>query len=54
MREGSWLRRKDTVLTLGGTTGARLFERDQEPREFEQGGDMSFLLSKAPMFDSAL
>ena len=54
MREGSWLRRQDNVLTLGGTTGARLFERDQVPREFEQGDDLSFLLSQNPMFDSPL
>lgn len=54
MREGSWLRRQGNELTLGGTTGARLFERGQEPREFEQGDDLSFLLSQTPMFDSPL
>jgi dipeptidase E len=54
MREGSWLRRKGNVLTLGGHTGARLFERDRQPREFEQGDDLSFLLSLTPVFDSPL
>lgn len=54
MREGSWLRRKDMELTLGGTTGARLFERDQEAREFQDGDDLSFLLTRNPVFDSPL
>jgi dipeptidase E len=54
MREGSWLRRQNTVLTLGGNTGARLFERDREPREFEGGDDLSFLLNLDPVFDSPL
>jgi dipeptidase E len=51
MREGSWLRRKDTDLRLGGTTGARLFQRGSEPREFQEGADLSFLLDVTPGFD---
>jgi dipeptidase E len=53
MREGSWLRRRGTSLELGGTTGARLFTRDEEPREFEEHADLSFLLQLTPAFDRA-
>jgi dipeptidase E len=51
MREGSWLRRRGTELHLGGTTGARLFQRGQEPREFQETDDLSFLLERTPHFD---
>lgn len=51
MREGAWLRRRDGELSLGGTTGARLFERGKDPREFKQGDDLSFLLNVTPGFD---
>jgi dipeptidase E len=51
MREGSWLRRRGDRLELGGTTGARLFAREQEPREFEEHDDLSFLLELTPAFD---
>ena len=51
MREGSWLRRRDHDLRLGGTTGARLFERGHEPREFVENDDLSFLLDANPGFD---
>ena len=51
MREGSWLRRRGTSLELGGTTGARLFTRGEEPREFEEHDDLSFLLELTPTFD---
>ncbi len=54
MREGAWLRRRDRELRLGGTTGARLFERGQEPREFQDGDDLSFLLDRTPGFDRPL
>jgi dipeptidase E len=54
MREGSWLRRKDGELRLGGTTGARLFQRAEEPREFKEGDDISFLLGLTPMFDKPM
>ncbi len=52
MREGSWLRRKGMNLELGGTTGARLFMRGSEQREFSEGDDLSFLLNVTPAFDS--
>jgi dipeptidase E len=45
LNEGSWLRRIEDDLRLGGTTGARLFERNKKPREFQEGDDLSFLLS---------
>ena len=54
MREGAWLRRKGAVLTLGGSTGARLFGRAAAPEEFSEGADLSFLLDIRPVFDSGL
>jgi dipeptidase E len=54
MREGSWLRRKDADLRLGGTTGARLFERGKDQSEFKEGDDLSFLLGRTPAFDRLL
>jgi dipeptidase E len=51
MREGAWLRRRDKTLTLHGTTGALLFRRDQDPRAFQDGDDLSFLLDGQPRFD---
>jgi dipeptidase E len=51
MREGSWLRRRGNELHLGGTTGARLFQRGSEPREFQESDDLSFLLELTPRFD---
>ncbi len=54
MREGSWLRQRDAELRLEGTTGARLFQRGEEPSEFQEGADLSFLLGHVAMFDAAL
>ena len=54
MREGSWLRRRGESLELGGTTGARLFKRGEEPREFEENDDLSFLLDVTPAFDQPM
>ena len=54
MREGSWLRRKNDELRLGGTTGARLFERGKDQREFKEGDDLSFLLALKPAFDKQM
>jgi dipeptidase E len=51
MREGSWLRRNGSMLTLGGTTGARLFRRGAAPQEFADGADLSFLLDLPANFD---
>lgn len=45
MREGTWLTRVDSILTLGGEpVGARLFRRDTAPEELESGADLSALL----------
>ena len=52
MREGSWLRRRGALLSLGGVSGARLFRRGQEPREYVPGDDLSFLLDARAGFDS--
>jgi dipeptidase E len=51
MREGAWLRQKGDVLTLQGTTGARLFRRGLEEEEFTEGADLSFLLTLPTRFD---
>jgi dipeptidase E len=52
LREGSWLRRQGSSLVLDGITGARLFQRGQEPREYQPGADLSWLLDLEPRFDS--
>jgi len=44
LREGAWLEVEDERVVLAGDTGARLFERDREAREFAAGADLSFLL----------
>jgi dipeptidase E len=54
MREGAWLRRQGSMVTLGGTTGARLFRRGVAPAEFTESADLSFLLDAAGTFDSAI
>jgi dipeptidase E len=40
LREGAWLRVDDTVVTLEGSTGARLFRRAQPPEEFLPGSKL--------------
>ncbi|MCC7367526.1 MAG: dipeptidase PepE [Chloroflexi bacterium] len=52
LREGSWLRRHDDVLTLHGVAGARLFRRGRESEMFEPGTDLSWLLREPARFDS--
>jgi dipeptidase E len=52
LREGSWLRRTGPSLVLDGITGGRLFQRGQEPQEYQPGADLSFLLDLAPRFDT--
>jgi len=44
LREGAMLHVDGDKILLKGTTGARLFIRKQEPREFLPGDDLSFLL----------
>lgn len=51
MREGTWLRRCDTELHLGGITKARLFTRNAEPQEIAPGTDLSWLLKRPARFD---
>lgn len=44
LREGAWLVVHGECCTLGGTTGARLFQRGREPLEFTPPADLSFLM----------
>lgn len=48
LREGAMLRVRGNRMTLQGETGARLFERGREPREFVAGADLSWLLGHPP------
>ncbi|HJQ47805.1 MAG TPA: dipeptidase PepE [Amycolatopsis sp.] len=51
MREGTWLRRVDSSLRLGGDeVGARLFRRGHAPAEVPSGADLSPLLESVPRF----
>jgi dipeptidase E len=54
MREGAWLRREGSTLTLCGTTGARLFSRGRAEEEFTEGADRSFRHDTPARFDSQL
>lgn len=51
MREGAWLRRVNGQLTLEGNTGARLFRRGEDPVEYTEGADLTFLMDIKPLFD---
>ncbi|MBT3449708.1 MAG: dipeptidase PepE [Bacteroidetes Order II. Incertae sedis bacterium] len=44
LREGAMLKVDGDRMTLEGIAGARLFHSDSEPREFDPGADLSFLL----------
>ncbi|MFG3258385.1 dipeptidase PepE [Streptomyces sp. NPDC048172] len=53
LREGTWLRREDGTLTLGGIeAGARLFAPGADPVEHGPGTDLSQLLAARATFDS--
>lgn len=52
LREGSWLRVSGERASVGGTTGGRLFTRDQPEREIRPGTDVSELLATRPRFDA--
>ncbi|MEB8343797.1 dipeptidase PepE [Streptomyces endophyticus] len=55
LREGTWLRRRENALELGGTAaGARLFRRDEAPQEYAPGADLSALLTLPTRFDTRL
>ncbi|WP_369200735.1 dipeptidase PepE [Streptomyces sp. PU-14G] len=52
LREGTWLRRTDGALELGGVAaGARLFTADADPAEYAPGADLGHLLSARARFD---
>jgi dipeptidase E len=52
LREGTWLRRTDGTLELGGAdSGARLFRRGQEPVELRPGAGPDELLTGRYQFD---
>jgi dipeptidase E len=44
LREGAWLVVRGEQCTLGGTTGARLFQRGRDPVEYTPPADLSFLM----------
>ncbi|MCB9882141.1 MAG: dipeptidase PepE [Planctomycetes bacterium] len=44
LREGAWLRVQGDSCVLGGTTGARLFRKGQEPIELGTGDSLDALL----------
>jgi dipeptidase E len=44
LREGAWLEIAGRSLSLGGTTGAKLFQRGQAPAELAAGASIDFLL----------
>lgn len=50
LREGAWLRVRDSSITLHGTS-ARLFQRGTEPSEYADGADLSFLHELEAKFD---
>lgn len=50
--EGSWFRSENgTSAHVGGTTGARLFARGQEPRDLWPGDDLSPMMRTRPRYD---
>jgi dipeptidase E len=44
LREGAILHIVDDNVTLKGTTGARIFRRNDEPKEYKPGDSLDFLL----------
>jgi dipeptidase E len=50
LREGSWLRVRDTTAATGGAASSRLFARGSGPRELPSGSDVSGLLATRPRF----
>lgn len=51
LREGSWLRGSGPTLRLGGTAGARLFQRGHAPQELDPGAEVSSLLTGRYRYD---
>jgi dipeptidase E len=52
LREGAYLRRSGSRLTLDGVAGARLFRRGADPVEVTPPADLSWLLEAKPRFDT--
>lgn len=44
LREGAWLHIKGSHLVLRGTTGAKIFVKGQDPKEYKAGDHLDFLL----------
>jgi dipeptidase E len=44
LREGAILHVKDDRIVLKGTTGARIFKKDVETKEYKPGDNLNFLL----------
>lgn len=44
LREGAMLHIKDNNIKLKGTTGARIFKKNEKPMEFKPGNSLNFLL----------
>jgi dipeptidase E len=44
LREGAWLRVENRSVTLGGSTGARIFRRGERPIEAVMGDEISNLV----------
>lgn len=45
LREGAWLRIEGKQAKVAGLAGARLFRKGQDPREFQSGESLDFLLN---------
>lgn len=45
IREGSYLKLENGILTLGGKLSMRLFEQGKEPREVNPGEDIQFMMN---------
>ena len=48
LREGAWLRIEGAALSLGGTTGARLFRHGHVPVDVSGPSELNFLISSSP------
>jgi dipeptidase E len=46
MREGAWVRIENGLMTLKGSSGARIFRRGHEPLEISPGSEISALVER--------
>jgi hypothetical protein len=44
MREGAWVLVENGLMTLKGSSGARIFRRDHAPMEISPGSEISALV----------